>query len=488
MQDLCLTITNENDLSKSKLFFEKGESLLLLCQKNNINLSFACGGNGNCGKCKVQFLTGAPLPLPVERKWLSPSELRKGYRLACKVCLSDNCEIIVPKMKMDIINEGLKISWDECHRDQDGCFVAVDIGTTTIVMEKRRLSDGKSVAIHKAVNAQHVYGSNVISRLSASINGHREDLALCIKKQLQEGLLALGKDDVSFLTIAANTTMIHLLMGYDVSGLSIAPFQPVTLEEVQFEIDHIPAYCMPGFSAFVGGDIYAGMIAVDDNKNYVNKKERNASKSNMEKRAQDIELLIDLGTNAEMVIFNHERMVCTSAAAGSAFDAIADIDLYGADVVAIAYDLLKNGLIDEHGTIISQYFDSGIEKDVFGKRIVITQEHIREIQLAKAAVRCGIDYLTNKFGCRIEDIQKVYLAGGFGYYLDAEAAAGIGLLPKELKDISMPCGNTALAGAAIYGRNIAYSLHNESVSREVSVINLAEEPDFSEKYVQYLDF
>lgn len=571
MSDLQLIIKYENDNTESKLFFQAGESLLLLCQKAGIALSLNCGGKGICGKCKVRFLKGAPMPGATERRWLSPDELRMGYRLACLVKLNADCEILLPRQKeMDAVGETLDICWKAESQTEHSCFVTTDIGTTTLVMEKRRITDGSVIDVYKAINAQKCFGADVISRMEASMNGNREDLSYLIKEQIQEGFATLGTDDISFMVVAANTTMVHLLMGYDVSSLSKAPFLPKTLDEIKTDIAGIPTYIMPGFSAFVGGDIFSGLLALG-------MKDADLTSDRPIDRSHDkLILLLDLGTNAEMALIRNNRMVATSAAAGSAFDSIADVGIYGADVISFLYRLLQEKKIDEHGTLQGEWFEQGVpyvvdadknpetdlesgvgngwnaKSDVKEEiasvldKVYITQKHIRQMQLAKAAVRCGIDYLVEKFGCTMQEIDHVYLAGGFGYYLDVEAAFGVGLLPEAFKGKTTACGNTALSGAALYGyskikRNsgngtddmideridcqmesiidadIRTNKKEEEktdkemddasgkgsvdkkekkmndiiksyVNIEKTLINLANEPDFSERYISYLDF
>ena len=601
MSDLQLIIKYENDNTESKLFFQAGESLLLLCQKADIPISLNCGGKGICGKCKVRFLKGAPMPGATERRWLSPDELRMGYRLACLVKLNADCEILLPRQKeMDAVGETWNIYWKAESQTERSCFVTTDIGTTTVVMEKRRISDGSVIDVYKAVNAQKCYGADVISRMEASMNGNREDLSYLIKEQIQEGFATLGTDDISFMVVAANTTMVHLLMGYDVSSLSKAPFIPKTLDEIKTDIAGIPTYIMPGFSAFVGGDIFSGLLALG-------MKDADLTSDRPFERSRDkLILLLDLGTNAEMALIRDNRLVATSAAAGSAFDSIADVGIYGADIISFLYRLLQEKKIDDHGTLQGEWFEQGVpyvvdadkilnsdmnsdsnpgnerdaavksdvnpgnerdaavksdvnlgnERDVAVKpdvengrdtdAVYITQDHIRQMQLAKAAVRCGIDYLVEKFGCTMQEIDHVYLAGGFGYYLDVEAAFGVGLLPDAFKGKTTACGNTALSGAALYGYSkIKRNSSNETddmiderincqmesiidadnrtnkkeeektdkeiddasgkgivdekekkmndiiksyVNLDKTLINLANEPDFSERYISYLDF
>ena len=479
MSELQLVIKTENETSESKLFFESGESLLLLCQKAGIPVAANCGGKGICGKCKVRFLKGAPLPTAQERRFFSPDELRQGYRLSR---LYTDCEIEVPKLrKVDAVSKALDIKWKPIDRYDGKYFITTDIGTTTLVMQKVSASDGQVIETYKAVNAQNRFGSDVISRLEASEHGHREELSHIIRDQLCQGVEKLGSDDVLFMVIAANTTMVHLLMEYDVQGLSKAPFDAVCLDEVRTEIAGIETYVMPGYSAFVGGDIFSGVLAICSTTN------------------NSPTLLIDLGTNAEMVLFDSDRMVATSAAAGSAFDSIAGVGLFGADVVAILYRLLKEHRIDCHGTLQDEWFEQGVAIE-YKKQVYITQDHIRQMQLAKAAVRCGIDYLSEAFGCALQEIGQVYVAGGFGYYLDVEAAFGVGLLPDAFRGKTFACGNTALSGARVYGydklvaKDSGNGKGNDKLFSNVfdfpkkKIINLAMEPDFSERYISYLDF
>ena len=482
MSELQLVIKTENETSESKLFFESGESLLLLSQKAGIPVAANCGGKGICGKCKVRFLKGAPLPTAQERRFFSPDELRQGYRLACLSRLYTDCEIEVPKLrKVDAVSKALDIKWKPIDRYDGKYFITTDIGTTTLVMQKVSASDGQVIETYKAVNAQNRFGSDVISRLEASEHGHREELSHIIRDQLCQGVEKLGSDDVLFMVIAANTTMVHLLMEYDVQGLSKAPFDAVCLDEVRTEIAGIETYVMPGYSAFVGGDIFSGVLAICSTTN------------------NSPTLLIDLGTNAEMVLFDSDRMVATSAAAGSAFDSIAGVGLFGADVVAILYRLLKEHRIDCHGTLQDEWFEQGVAIE-YKKQVYITQDHIRQMQLAKAAVRCGIDYLSEAFGCALQEIGQVYVAGGFGYYLDVEAAFGVGLLPDAFRGKTFACGNTALSGARVYGydklvaKDSGNGKGNDKLFSNVfdfpkkKIINLAMEPDFSERYISYLDF
>lgn len=479
MPRLQIFIKRENSDFACRLSFEKGESLLLLCQKAGIFINAPCNGKGSCGKCRVRFTKGAPLPVPAERKHLTPEELRLGIRLACMCTLTTDCEVVLPAEKeTDVITGGFEIRWsvDEDKKTPlQSCFIAADIGTTTIVMEKRRLCDGERVAVYKAVNAQRKYGADVLTRMEAALSGEKERLSRLLKEQLAEGIKKLQGDgkQMQFMVIAANTTMVHLLMEYDVAGLSRAPFTPYTLDEIHTNIAGLETYVMPGISAFVGGDIVADLYAAEYLKN-------------RQKAETQYELLIDLGTNAELVLFGSGRGICSAAAAGPAFDLGAGTGFFGSDMIAILAELLEKGVVDENGTLDDAHFDTGALIPAKEGGLTVSQKQIRSLQLAKAAVRCGIDVLTAKMGIGVEQIGKVYLSGGFGYYLDVSAAVKIGLLPLSLARKTIACGNMALLGAALYAGNKIMGKEN-ALPVALTAINLAKEPAFTENYINYIN-
>lgn len=475
-----------NEEIESKLSFRKGESLLLLCEKAGIPLAAPCGGKGICGGCRVYFEKGAPLPQPRERKILSAEELRQGVRLGCVTQLSEDCVILIKEGKTDVISGKFDITWAQdaqitdkgCNQSGQSCFIVADIGTTTVILEKRNKSDGSVMDVYKAVNTQRKLGADVMTRMEASISGRKEELKELIGRQLSEGITYLNQkgEQADLLVIAANTTMVHLLMGLNVKKLAKAPFEPEMIHEAEWEVDGIKTYIMPGFSAFVGGDIAAGLYAL----NYLEEKEPAFPPGTGWK------LFLDLGTNAEMVLYRDKQGFATAAAAGPAFDGAAGTGFFGSDVVALLAKLYREGIVDETGTLDDAHFETGVSLSLPEGTLTLSQEQIRQLQLAKAAVRCGIDVLLKKAGIRREEIERVYLAGGFGYYLNPEDAAEIGLLPEDLAKKAVACGNTALLGAAVYGRMILRG-ENRMLPVQLQSINLARESDFMESYVNYIN-
>lgn len=517
MSHFQLIVRRENTDFASKLSFTTGESLLLLCKRAGIFIETPCNGKGICGKCRVKFLKNPPLPQPAERRSLTPEELRQGIRLACAAKPAGDCEVLIfEEKKPDVVggkydicwkhilyndtyvmnqhgvdgcNDGNRCSTDKC--DMDGCFIAADIGTTTLVMERRKKCDGRVEAVYKEVNAQRAFGADVLSRMEASVSGKGEELAKRIIKQLEKGIGQLCADGgkVDFMVIAANTTMVHLLMNYSVESLSRAPFIPESLDEIITEIGGIKTYIMPGFSAFVGGDIGAGLYMLDFLKEKsVDGKNRGingpAGWKSDENRKWN--LLIDLGTNAELVLFCENSGICCAAAAGPAFDGDAGTGFFGSDMIAVLAKLLEKGIVDETGTLDDAHFEKGVSVDVKGGTMQISQQQIRNLQLAKAAVRSGIELLIQKAGIDKEQIGHVFLAGGFGYYLDVHGAVKIGLLPSELEERTEACGNTALLGAAVYGYKILAG-EDRSLPIQMKAINLAEEKEFQKNYVNHIN-
>lgn len=492
MSRFQLVIRKENTDFESKLSFTPGESLLLLCKKAGISMETPCGGKGICGKCKVRFLKNPPLPQPAERRSLMPEELRQGIRLACAVRLTGDCEVLIfEEKKPDAVGGKYDISWEE-HSGHDKCdagvteayFIAADIGTTTLVMEKRKKSDGKVAGVYKEVNAQRIFGADVLSRMEASVLGKREELGQIIKDQLKEGIETLCADGkkAGFMVIAANTTMVHLLMQYSVEKLGRAPFVPETMDEILTEISGIKTYIMPGFSAFVGGDIRAGLYMLS----FLQERMQKGRQEKSEGENKEWNLFVDLGTNAELVLFSGDRGICCATAAGPAFDGDAGTGFFGSDMIAVLADLLEKGIVDENGTLSDAYFETGVSVSVKGGIMQLSQKQIRNLQLAKAAVRSGIEVLLLKAGIKTNEIGHVFLAGGFGYYLDVHGAVTIGLLPQELEDRTTACGNTALSGAAVYAYKIIKG-EKRNLPLEMKAINLAEEKEFVDNYVNYLN-
>ena len=446
----------------------------------------------------MQFLQAAPLPGSTERTAFSPDELRQGYRLACMARPKNDCVIRLDfpnSQKIDIITDMIEMSDDIDHKSQkggsEGNIIAVDLGTTTIAMQLMDVETGAVMDTYCALNPQRSYGADVLSRIRAAGMGHAEELRSSVWKVLQDGVNNFRHASVRCMCIAGNTTMVHLLMGLPTEGLGKSPFTPVEIGVQQCTMPEdsamtsealtFPVYVTPGISTFVGGDIVAGLyhcqlfpqgISHDDSDGAV--------------------LFIDLGTNGEMAITDGKRMIVTATAAGPAFEGGAGVSVQGSDMIALTASLLAEGIIDETGLLAEPYFESGItiSQPERTEQIHLTQKDIRDLQMAKAAVRAGVEILCEKMAS--PKIAKVYLAGGFGYYLDVEAAVKIGLLPESVRELALAVGNTSLAGAFKIGRDlITHQVSKESLEQKlcgIESVNLAEQENFESLYLSYLNF
>lgn len=363
--------------------------------------------------------------------------------------------------------------------DEKDWLAAVDIGTTTVAMllfdERGRQRDR-----FVAVNPQVKYGADVISRIrAAKAPEAAEQMRTAVEEVLCRGLeqFCTGMECAAEsgarlrVFVAGNTTMLYLLRGLSTEELGHAPFRADFLQAapMEWKLPRATAKAMllPGLSAFVGADILAGIFA--------------CGMAEEEK----ITLLIDLGTNGEMVIGNRDRLIACSTAAGPAFEGGATRGIWGADMIRLTARLLEEGLLDETGLLADPYFEEGIR--IGG--VKITQQHIRQLQLAKGAIAAGIRILTECFGLTDPaGIDRVVLAGGFGYFLKAADAARIGLLPEELVPKVESAGNTALAGALRYGLMRGRAEADlERIRSKTRILNLAECPSFQERFVEAMN-
>lgn len=519
--------------------------------KNGLISGSFCGGRGDCGRCKIQFIEGVTMPTPLERSVMEPEELRQGYRLACLAKPKDDCVIklaLEDSPEIDIVADMMTVTesndyssqqnfWTanrksdvtkssvskndsskqnvkkscvmqssvmqsengaSCLDYRDDMIIAVDLGTTTIAMQLMDMESGRIIDTYCEMNPQRPYGADVLSRIKSSCDGNREILKQLVVEVLERGVVRFGqclsgKECVRAMCIAGNTTIGHLLMGYDVSSLGRSPFKPVEigLQEYRHEGFTFPVWLVPGISAFVGGDIVAGLYALgilpEIQPGGARNEDYHMDRVNKRRSGKQAALLIDLGTNGEMAITDGASMIVTATAAGPAFEGGAGAGVIGSDMIACTASLLRQGILDETGLLTEPYFTEGI---VVGNPAVrLCNKDIRDLQMAKAAVRAGIEILWQQMG--EPETLRVYLAGGFGYYLDVEAAFSIGLLPVHMRGRVEAVGNTSLAGAYMIGRDLwehrtDKALLEGSLSSIVTM-NLAEQEDFEKLYVRYMN-
>ena len=347
--------------------------------------------------------------------------------------------------------------------DEVPTLVAVDLGTTTIGMYLINAVTGEQMGVFVSLNPQQIHGADVISRISNANAGMKEELQVLITETIESGVKKLVKERIpKLIMISGNTVMGHLLMGYDVSALGVYPFKAEHLEQAETAICGIKTILMPGISAFIGGDVVSGLYALGF------------------KEQKELAMLIDLGTNAELVIGNCDRMLALSAAAGPAFDQ----KIYGSQLIKAVAQILKEEKADRTGCLAEEYFELGC----IAGRTLVKQDEIRELQKAKAAVAAGIALLAREYGAELSQINKVYIAGGLGFYLDLDAAVEIGLFPKEFAGKMEAVGNTSLEGAYRYAMADAPEDELKDILSKVQELNLAELEGFEETYINAMNF
>ena len=507
------------------------ESLLQQLQKMNQFISAPCGGNGKCGKCAVRFKKGATEITARDREVFTEEQLKLGWRLACLSYPKEEYEIEIPDAEEKIFaqmdrtfSEQTKDGTSPKQLDGSGTFqrksdygIAIDIGTTTLAAVLVDLNTGKTVSAATGINHQRIYGSDVLSRIRASVDGRRFEMQRCIRQDLRKLIGELWTENIKKIVIAGNTTMCHLLRGFPCDRLGVAPFVPVDIGMMKGSAGELlglkeftaEVTILPGISAFIGADIASGaaLLGMEATESY--------------------KLLLDIGTNGEMVLGKKDHLFAASTSAGPAFEGgniscgmasipgaishvvidekkkahvdvicglgmsgheisgagISGSGICGSGMIDLYAEFLRHGIVDEYGTYIDEYFENGY---FLTDTVKFTQGDIRELQMAKAAIRAGIEILLQKAGINASQVENCYLAGGFGSQMDVRNAVKIGLIPPELNDKTVAAGNTALEGAKQYLLGRLTDPQLKKLIEDTKEVNLANEKEFEELYLQHM--
>jgi len=469
-------------------------------------VEFPCGGRGQCRKCLVKLVEGSLPPTEDEQRILQPAELAEGWRLACRAAATGDITLEVGQWETAILADETAVQFTP----RPGLGVAVDVGTTTLVVQLLDLESGHVLGVRSGLNPQTAYGSDVMSRVEMALTqeGRAE-----LRKQILEatgGLIGelLGgvkaPERLSEVVLVGNTVMHHLFCGVDVEPLSHYPFRPVddglkTFRAAElgwrFPSDPVVQF-LPCLGGFVGSDILAGILA-----------------SGLD-QAQRLTGLLDLGTNGEIVLGNRDRIVCASTAAGPAFEggrismgmraatgAITEAvieegtlrfhvlgdttprGICGSGLVDVVAAGLMTGRIAPNGR-----FTNGAKQWPLVEPVRLMQHDVRELQLAKGAVAAGVRILLRRFDGAGAGPEIIYLAGAFGNYVSQDSAYRIGLLdfpPEKLE----PAGNTALLGAKVaLFRARPEERDFAELRRRITHVPLAAEPDFQDTFVECMSF
>lgn len=517
-----------------------------LCQNNGM-LQADCGGKGTCGKCKVQVLSGNVEPATeAECKHLSDMEIKQGYRLACKLIVKDSITLNVAhrqseresvNRKQDLVQVPEWFISNPSSVFEYG--VAFDIGTTTVVGMLWNLQSGELIDAYAMTNPQKCVGADVISRIQYCIQSkeNKQHLYEMIRECLNQILTQFSerieeRNLITKVSIVGNTAMSCIAQNISVQELIKPPFPKYVYEEMQYkgsnnelglEVgEETQIICLPGIGGHIGSDITAMVVATNIAHERGNT------------------LAIDIGTNGEIVLAKDGKLVACSTAAGPAFegasinygmrackgaiegvvitesgvqlriiDAIQAEGICGSGLIEAVAAMLEVGVIDETGKIrdMREAIEAGVPKQIATRLqsteqgmqfvlqfryakdpIVLTQNDVREVQLAKSAIYSGMETLMNEMKMKKEELDSVYLAGAFGSYLNIESARRIGLIPNiELSRIHS-VGNAAGVGASMTVLSEVYWKEAKEIADQTTHIELSMSDVFQEAFIRNMNF
>lgn len=454
------------------LYCNQGDKLSDLLIKNGIYVEHPCGGKGKCLKCSVL----------VDGK----------TELSCKYTIDRDITLKIPEQKEILSDSGVKSS-----EVFDGnCCLCLDIGTTTLALSLLSENNFSAIKTVTRTNPQRVFGADVISRIDYSIkNGSAElnrTLINAVNSMINE-ILTNTKTAPEKLYVAGNMTMLHLFLGLDCRSLGKSPYTPAFLESKcesakSLGIEKVSTVItLPNISAFVGADIVAGL-------NYL--PEPSCGKHS---------LLVDLGTNAEVVLFGKDKILCTAAAAGPCFEGAnissgmaavegAVYSFKNSDIIGVICDgkaigICGTGLIDIiayllKADIVNQAGYMANERFKVADGVYIEKNDIRQFQLAKSAVYSAVLCLLKQAKITFSDIESLYVSGGFSGKLNIESAVFTGLLPTELKDKIKTVNNSSLLGTIKFAKENSIDLPLD----KAEYIDLSANPLFSELFIDNMCF
>ena len=515
-----------------QISIHSGATLMDAAGQAGIILNTICGGKGTCKKCLLRLE-------PTGREVL-----------ACQYHIQSDLTVTIPDesrfFEQKILAHGIDTEIDaaaaiyEKYIGKDSTEkifgIAVDIGTTTVVAKLINMIDGQCLATEAVLNPQSRYGDDVISRISYAHNEERltelHRVIIDCVNDLASKLCKKTTVDAKFIyemCVVGNTTMGHIFLKLPVTQLGQAPYKAFSLEAHdvsagQLHLEMNPAgniHTVENIAGFVGSDTIAVALAVDIDS------------------ADEMTLVIDIGTNGELVLGTKDKLYAASCAAGPALegaritcgsraakgaieavvvnedDIVLDVigncparSICGSGLIDAVAVLLELGIIDLTGRFVEPANLSGkvspailsriceqqgepafvlSESDSTGK-IFLRQKDIRETQLAKAAIRAGIKLLQNRIGLEDDDIEHILLAGAFGNYIRKESALRIGLLPDVPLERIAFVGNAASSGA----RMALVSQHYRDKARElagrIEYIEIAHEPEFQDVFADSILF
>ena len=501
---------------------EKGTLLSEIIRRAGIPFAFPCGGNGSCGKCRVRIRENG----------------RTTEESACRYRVTDSVAVEIPEGEQAQLltsGTGRKRKWEPVcvpAEEKGGrwALAAFDIGTTSVAGYLLDGGDGHTLAVSSRFNPQRVYGADVISRAIHEAETRDGELGRIIRSTADEMLGELAKkagmekSRICQIMLVGNTCMHHLFLGIPTDTLLKVPYRAAVTDAYEGMAEEYGLHIapdaklrfLPNLAGFVGADTVGCLLAAD----FLHEEKKT--------------LMIDIGTNGELVMGTKNRAYTCSTAAGPALEgakiscgmcgitgAIQHLTVRGnemeisvigggtaagicgsglIDAVAV---LVREGMVDSRGRIRkTEKFRTDFAKNNAWRisredgrtrirltdQVFISQQDIREVQLAKSAIASGIQILCRKLGWMISDLDQILVAGAFGNYMDAGSACETGLLPERCLDRIRGIGNAAGEGAKLALSGETCWNQAKEIPKHVEFVELASEPDFPSRFIQNLNF
>lgn len=479
--------------SEKSIFVEGKTTVLQAARQLDIQLSAPCGGNGTCGKCRVK---------------IGDEEV-----LACQTTVDTDMTVELLQQGRERILTAGQLTELPVDPVKPGYMVAFDIGTTTVVCFLLS-PEGEELAVESILNPQVTYGADVISRIQHALAEELKSLSQLIRKGMLDLLhkccshAGISLSEISVISVVGNPCMQQLFLGISPANLAAVPFLPV-LKEAKIECasaifpecTNAVLLTVPDISGYVGADTMGCVLAT---KMY---------------QSNETMLMVDIGTNGEMVLAHNGRMVACSTAAGPALEGAniqfgmrgsagaidhvwtedglirhsvigetEPVGICGSGIIDAVAALLNLKLLNRRGRIQCKEEVDGQRIVRLSENIYLTQDDIRQVQMAKGAISAGIHLMCGHLGIEVTDIQQVVLAGAFGSYLNPESACRIELLPRELSGKIRAAGNLAGVGSKMIAVNKNQFLRTQELVNYVEFIELADLPLFQKTFAKCMAF
>ncbi len=499
------------------VYAENPGNILELIAQAGVVLDVPCAGLGRCGKCRVRVQGELP-PDTVERAVLSGSEIDDGVRLACRK------RRIPDGLVIEVQAAAEREAPFEHPLEPVDAGIAVDLGTTSIVVAFVNLSDGTIMTMHSLLNPQRAYGADVVSRIRAGLDRSVLDSMTgstidAVTREIESMSREIGLDRtrIKSIAIAGNTTMEHILTGTPVASLAKAPYAPLFTGRRRlpaltsyFGLEDSRAAVFPLIGGFVGGDTVASLLACTMDT------------------SDGTAALVDIGTNAEIAVGGRTGLVVSSAPAGPAFEggeirhgmraqrgAIEDVRIVddavhlsvkgdaepagicGSGLVRIVTELVRAGVVTSEGELLDagriegnlalRVVTKGDEQAFVlyrspDREICLYQSDIRAFQLAKASIATGLSMLIEQTGRRPS---RLYIAGAFGNYLDPGDLEFLGMIPSYLLPATYFIGDSVISGLKRFILNFP-PVDLDGLLSNIHHIELADDPSFNARFLARL--